>query len=93
MTLQAQQPKFAEGWREGKPQQQDAEELLSEVAKSVQTALSEPSILPASSWGSLLGLEMEETWVSDMGGLYMSLLSGLRIVQLVFLFVMYSPTN
>ena len=64
-AMQTQQPKFAEGWREGRPQQQDAEELLSEIARSIQTALSEPSILPASNWGSLLGLEMEETWVCN----------------------------
>eukprot|EP00606_Chrysophyceae_sp_TOSAG23-5_P001412 GSChrysophyteH2.ASY1.ANO1.934.1 assembled CDS len=60
-TMRRIYPQFMEGVAEGRPAQQDAEELYNALAQSVQLALSEPSILPATNWESILGLEMEET--------------------------------
>ena len=54
-------PQFNEGVAEGKPAQQDAEELYNAITQSIQAALSGPSILPATTWDTLLGIEMEET--------------------------------
>lgn len=54
-------PQFMEGVMEGRPAQQDAEELYNALAQSIQEALREPSILPATDWESILGVEMEET--------------------------------
>lgn len=62
-TMRMQHPQFAEGVMQGRPAQQDADELYNEITRSIEAALSEPSILPASSWESVLGLEMEETLV------------------------------
>jgi len=61
--MRQQFPQFMQGVREGHPAQQDAEELYVAMTQSIQAALSEPSILPATSWDSLLGLEMQETLV------------------------------
>ena len=60
-TMRRIYPQFMEGVLEGRPAQQDAEELYNSIAQSIQMALSEPSIIPATHWESLLGLEMEET--------------------------------
>jgi len=62
-TMRQQFPQFMQGVREGHPAQQDAEELFNAITQSMQVALSEPSILPATHWDSMLGLEMEETLV------------------------------
>ena len=60
-TMRRIYPQFMEGVAQGRPAQQDAEELYNAITQSVQVALSEPSILPATDWESILGLEMEET--------------------------------
>jgi len=62
-TMRQQFPQFMQGVREGHPAQQDAEELYVAITQSIQAALSEPSIIPATTWDSLLGLEMQETLV------------------------------
>jgi ubiquitin carboxyl-terminal hydrolase 14 len=59
--LRAMFPQFSQGVAEGKPAQQDSEELFNSIAQSVQAALGASSIIPGTSWDSLLGLQMEET--------------------------------
>lgn len=55
-------PMFAQGVAEGRPQQQDAEELYNALTQSFKSALSQPSLLPGSDYGSLLGIETEDTY-------------------------------
>lgn len=54
-------PLFSAGVAEGRPQQQDAEELFNALAQSISVALAGPSLLPATNFDSLLGIEMENT--------------------------------
>ena len=44
-----------------RPAQQDADELYNSFSASIKDALSGPSIIPATQWDSLLGLEIETT--------------------------------
>ena len=61
-------PLFSAGVAEGRPQQQDAEELFNALAQSIGAALAGPSLLPATSFDSLLGIEMENTLKCDESG-------------------------
>jgi ubiquitin carboxyl-terminal hydrolase 14 len=54
-------PMFAQGVAEGRPQQQDAEELYNAFTQAIKAALSQPSLLPGSDFQSLLGIETEDT--------------------------------
>ena len=54
-------PLFSAGVAEGRPQQQDAEELYNALAQSISVSLAGPSLLPATTFDSLLGIEMETT--------------------------------
>lgn len=58
-------PQFAEGVAQMRPAQQDADELYNRFAQSIKDALSGPSIIPATQWDSLLGVEIETTMTCE----------------------------
>ena len=60
-VLRSMFPQFAEGVAQMRPAQQDADELYNSFSASIKDALSGPSIIPATQWDSLLGLEIETT--------------------------------
>ena len=76
-------PMFAQGVTEGRPQQQDAEELYNAFTQAFKAALSQPSLLPGSDFASILGIETEDTFKCEESSDEVSVMSTDKLDKLV----------